>query len=130
MYLYECTKPNNIKPSEWDNCKICKVANCGYSRCFEYNEKYLEQNGICGYEHCIENMPLYEEESNECIRLGYFVKLVKGKGWVRCNQDDEGATPDLNRYISEFGPSNKSCPIFGHDCPGDKEQVEVCKKFL
>ena len=25
-------------------------------------------------------------------------------------------------------PSEKSCPAFGHDCPGGRNQVEACKR--
>jgi len=82
---------------------------------------------FCKYEHLIENMPLHEEETKECIRLGYFVKFVEGKGWVSCSPTDKDAFPDLNRYIIEFGVSGLSCPVFGHDCPGGEEQANKCK---
>lgn len=57
-FIYSCTRPRKVKPRDWPDCGRCKVATCGYSRCFEYNEKWAEQGGICPYEHCIENMPL------------------------------------------------------------------------
>lgn len=83
MYQYKCNRPDKTSPKEWEGCKLCKYSRCGYSRCFEPNEKWKSQKGICQYEHCIENM-------------GF--------------SDDEG----------------KSCPVFGHDCPGGKKQADLC----
>jgi len=127
MYLYECTRPDGVSNKDWENCKKCKVASCGFSSCFKPNEKWKEQKGICQYEHCIENMPLHEEETKRCIELGYFSKRAD-RGWHRCNADDEGAIPDLDRYFEEFGLSEKSCPNFGHECPGGVEQVKLCNE--
>lgn len=110
-YLYICTRPQNVEPKDWHNCKICKVATCGYSFCFEPNERWKEQGGMCQYEHCIENMEIYEEEGQKCIELGWITK---------------DGYPDINRYIATYGNSGKSCPIFGHDCPGGEKQVLEC----
>lgn len=33
----------------------------------------------------------------ECRKFGWYSKMVEGKGWVRCEKNDEGATEDLNR---------------------------------
>jgi Zn-finger nucleic acid-binding protein len=34
----------------------------------------------------------------EARELGWYSKLVPGRGWVSCDKDDEGASEDLNRY--------------------------------
>ena len=33
----------------------------------------------------------------ECREFGWYSKWVEGEGWVRCEKDDPGAGPDLNR---------------------------------
>jgi len=61
---------------------------------------------------------LSEDENAKAIELGWYSRLVKGKGWVRCGKDERGASPDINRVFEEFGSLNKhSCDIFGHICP-------------
>ena len=38
--------------------------------------------------------------SEECKEFGWYAKMVKGKGWVSCHKDEDGASEDLNRlYI-------------------------------
>lgn len=39
----------------------------------------------------------WEEEDEACITLGFWAKLVPGKGWVTCEPGDVGARPDINR---------------------------------
>lgn len=38
--------------------------------------------------------------SDACREFGWYSRWVEGKGWVRCEEDDEGAGPDLNRLVS------------------------------
>jgi hypothetical protein len=72
----------------------------------------------CPYGPLIEQFPLLEDESAKAEELGWYAKLVKGKGWIPCNKKDKGALPDINRVIGEFGRLNEnSCEIFGHICP-------------
>ena len=39
---------------------------------------------------------------DECHEYDLWSKMVKGKGWVRCNKEDPEATEDLNRLVMEF----------------------------
>jgi len=49
--------------------------------------------------------------------------MIKGEGWVKCNKEDDGATPDLNAVIGKVKEpltcleENGSIISFGHDCP-------------
>ena len=97
--------PDEIVEKEWKRrtqhvCKPC------------WQLKY------CPYGPLVEQFPLYEDENQKAVELGWYVRLVKGKGWVPCSKDDDGATPDVNRVFKEFGSLNKhSCMVFGHICP-------------
>ena len=37
----------------------------------------------------------------ECRDFGWYAKLIKGRGWVSCDKDDDEATEDLNRLYAE-----------------------------
>jgi len=72
----------------------------------------------CPYGPLVEEFPLHEDESAKAIEKGWYVKFVKGKGWIPCGKKYAGAEPDINRVFNEFGSLNKhSCDIFGHICP-------------
>jgi len=97
--------PNNVVEKEWKprTEHVCKP-------CWEL--KY------CPYGPLVEQFPLHEDENAKAVELGWYSRLVKGKGWVPCSKNDVGATPDINRVFKEFGPLNKhSCNVFGHICP-------------
>lgn len=34
---------------------------------------------------------------SECIEFGWYSKMTPDRGWVRCDKDDPGSSPDLNR---------------------------------
>jgi len=68
--IFECNRPENVSPEDWPDCRICLYAKCGYSKCFEPNPRWKEQNGICKHEHCIENMPFTHKEAS-CPIFGH-----------------------------------------------------------
>ena len=37
----------------------------------------------------------------ECREYGFWCKMVKGRGWVRCEKDDPEASEDLNRLHTD-----------------------------
>lgn len=102
---YKADAPDDVVESEWKRRTehVCKP-------CWEL--KY------CPYGPLVEQFPLHEDEIAKAIELGWYAKLVEGKGWVPCSKDDAGATPDLNRVFEKFGSLNKhACNVFGHICP-------------
>jgi hypothetical protein len=40
-------------------------------------------------------------DEEDCERLGFFARLVPGRGWVPCAADDPDPQPDLNRLHAE-----------------------------
>ena len=132
--------------------KLLKEHGTGYVPDKRYNERFKEQGLNCPYEHCIEIMPLHEDEGIEAVCKGRIVDLRKDPGFhfmdknrimqlpkeepelyreIRKVLDEKGIKdnecwfrPDLN--INEFGHSPKSCRLYGHECPGGKEQVDKC----
>ena len=126
----------------------------GYVPDRRYNERFGEQGLRCQYHHCIETIPLHEEEGREAVKRGMLIDLRKDPGFgfmvkdriirspqeeprlykeIRRVLDERGIKdnecwfrPDLNTYISQFGQSRANCRLFGHQCPGGKEQVDKC----
>ncbi len=101
--IYECTRPKEVSQDEWDDCSICLVAKCGYSRCFEPNPKWEEQEGVCVYEHCIENMPITVKRTMEsCPIFGH--DCPSGKRQVAACEKIENTLWDrFNMLIKKEG---------------------------
>ena len=72
----------------------------------------------CPYGSLVEDFPIGDAEAAKAEELGWYAKPVKGKGWAPCDKKDDGAIPDLNRVILEFGKLDEdACEFFGHTCP-------------
>lgn len=75
--------------------KVCSIA-----RCKEHGDQFFS----CANDG--EHTPsLFKGDypgAKEAIERGLFVRLVEGKGWVPCAQDDPQAMPDLNRVMIEL----------------------------
>ena len=126
----------------------------GYVLDKRFNSLYKKQGLNCPYQHCIETMPLHEKEKLEALQRGWLIDLRKEPGFedmdsenirqaqkrdpalyekIRAFLDIQGIKddecwfrPDFSRYIIEFGEASDSCRLYGHQCPGGKEQVDKC----
>lgn len=59
----------------------------------------------CGYSRCYEPNPYWEEQKGFCA-------------WEHCIE---------NQPLGEER-TDKSCPTFGHDCPGGVDQAKECQR--
>jgi hypothetical protein len=111
------------KIQEKENKRVAKevseaLSEKGWKERTEHVCKPCWELKYCPYGPLVEQFPLNEEEAAKAEELGWYAKLVRGKGWVPCKKEDEGAIPDINRVIEKFGSLNAhSCDIFGHICP-------------
>ncbi|HZX73836.1 MAG TPA: dsDNA nuclease domain-containing protein, partial [Cyclobacteriaceae bacterium] len=128
----------------WQDCLVIYLClsrglsnHVGYIPIFKPNYAFQEQVAIiCHWEHCIEYMPLPPLTQTAEIDHINFIK----------SQFDAGAYDDVTDERREFlrgiidrGPDKtlpkepnwemeeKSCPMFGHCCPGGKEQADICR---
>lgn len=130
----------------WQECLIialCMIKglsnNMGYIPIFKKNHAANLQSLICGWEHCIEFMPIPPVPRLQRIEHQKFVKEKYENG------DYKDKTPEelefllniINKKIHDEAPEEKdlemeasSCPIFGHCCPGGKDQAQECKDDL
>lgn len=76
-------------------CDVERCPRCGFQR-FSCDCAPEDTAGL-------KNIPWSGEfpGAKECRALGWYAKLVKGRGWVPCSPDEKGATEDLNRLYSE-----------------------------
>ena len=79
-------------------------------------EKPCHACGYCPYGQLVEEFPLREKETKYAIKHNRYSKLVKGKGWIKCNKKDKDASPDINWAIDKV-KNPYSCEVFGHNCP-------------
>jgi hypothetical protein len=90
----------------------------GWKRRTEHVCKPCWELKYCPYGPMVELFPMSEDEIARAKELGWYAKLVKGKGWIPCGKTEKGAIPDINRVILEFGRLNeRECDLFGHTCP-------------
>jgi hypothetical protein len=105
-FIYECTRPDDASRETWPDCTTCKYANCGYSRCIEFNERWHEQAGTCGYEHCIET-----GGKRRCPLFGH--ACPGGLRQAReCQKEKQEALHELEE--SEPGITEKASDLVGH----------------
>ena len=97
------------------NCPDCGVppgedheSGCDVERCASCGGQRLS----CGCYDQPCNLPWTGEwpDVAECRNLGWYAKLVPGKGWMTCQAEDENAVPDLNRFYTQavWDPYKKS----------------------
>jgi hypothetical protein len=109
----------------------------GYIPIFTPNFSYYMQGLICQWEHCIEFMPLPPITKSEQEEHSKFIQEQFDKGEYENKSEED---KQMLRSFIEIGVSNdapikrdlkrgkKSCPIFGHDCPGGQKQALLCQK--
>lgn len=96
-----------------DHCPDCQVQpgdphhqNCDVARCLVTGMQRLQ----CRDYDCGDDVwtGLWPGEA-ECREYGWYVQFDPGRGWVRCDADDQGAEPDLNRLLVEasWNPSTR-----------------------
>lgn len=135
--------------------KVLQEKGVGYVENKRFNLDWERQGLNCPYEHCIETMPLRGGEAMQAVKAGMIYDLRKDKLFPHMDKqrireipkekpelykeirkildkrgikDDEcWFMPDLNAYIANFGESQKSCGLFGHECPGGERQVKECE---
>jgi hypothetical protein len=67
------------------------------------------------------------EELNKSFPVGYSIDFSPNE-----NYEKQGLDGEWEHYIEQMPLQErttiKSCPIFGHNCPGGAEKVAKCKK--
>lgn len=110
----------------------------GYIERFEPNDAFIKQGIICHWEHCIEYMPLPQLTKKDYENRITFLKEMFLKGAY-----DDKPEELRNRFLDEIAigipedaPDEPDieleecrCPIFGHCCPGGKEQSAYCREM-
>ena len=78
---------------------------CDVERCPDCGNQLLMCGGICIEDGEDPMSPIpwdgYWPGEKECQELGWYVTLVKGAGWIRCDKDAPDAVEDLNRLVTE-----------------------------
>jgi len=134
---------NNL--NYWQECLIIALClskgisnHMGYIPVFVENHAFAEQMQICWWEHCIEFMPLPPIPKTERLEHQEFVKKKYQNGDYKDKTDEEleFLLEIINEKIPDDDPDEKdiemeesSCHIFGHCCPGGKEQAQECLRL-
>jgi hypothetical protein len=98
----------------------------GYIKIFKPNLNFLRQGLICPWEHCIEYMPLNPEDEKD-----YISDMIEKLNLNTIPKETiEKVLKIINSNVSNLNKVENlkpfSCKIFGHCCPGGKEQVKLC----
>lgn len=140
---YDCKMLYDINQLDyWQECVITYLClsrgisdHIGYVSKMKPNYAYYKQAGvICLWEHCIEHMPLppLSQEYDREVLDGLKTKLEAGdykneEEKIRLQQRIEEGIDQTLREFPDWEMEEKSCPIFGHCCPGGKEQADICR---
>ncbi|WP_158795879.1 dsDNA nuclease domain-containing protein [Pedobacter sp. L105] len=128
----------------WQSCLVTHLClsrglshHVGYINIFKPNYAFQEQVAmICLWEHCIEHMPLPPITQSSQLEYINYVKSQFEAGFYdnipsERKQElqqiinvgaDESLPMERNIEMEE-----RACPIFGHCCPGGKEQADLCR---
>jgi hypothetical protein len=109
----------------------------GYILKFEPNYAWEMQNVSCKWEHCIEYMPLppisksdqntHSDFIKEQFEIGaYNDKTEEEIMFLKSMIHDEEIVENHSQE-EILALKESSCPIYGHCCPGGKEQSLICK---
>jgi hypothetical protein len=108
----------------------------GYMAEMRPNFAFRQQGLLCPWEHCIELSPLpmssraeWEESLEEDRR-----RLADPAAHNLSNKHIEVIQARLEEGVPEWVPEEvdyelraRSCPVFGHACPGGQAQAETCR---
>lgn len=130
----------------WQECLITALCmtkglsnSLGYIPVFNKNHAAQLQSLFCGWEHCIEFMPIPPIPRSQRIEHQKLVKQQYENGEYKDKDPDqlEFLLNIINKKIPEEAPEEKnlemeesSCPIFGHCCPGGKDQAQKCRNEM
>ncbi|MHB8849689.1 MAG: hypothetical protein ACYC45_01090 [Acidithiobacillus ferriphilus] len=109
----------------------------GYIDVFEPNYACKHQVGVlCAWEHCIELMPLPPITRAEHARHIEFLQAQFSVGAYaeKPPEVQKMLAEEIERGVPGDAPGEpniemeaEKCPIFGHCCPGGREQAAVCR---
>jgi len=127
----------------WQECLITALCmtrglsdSLGYIPVFKKNHAVQFQPLFCEWEHCIEFMPIPPIPRSQRIEHQKFVKEKYENGEYKDKTPEqlEFLLNIINKKIPDDVPEEKdlemeasSCPIFGHCCPGGKDQAKKCR---
>lgn len=130
----------------WQECLITALCmtkglsnSLGYIPVFKKNHAAQLQSLFCGWEHCIEFMPLPPIPRSQRIEHQNFMKekFKNGDYNDKTSEEMEILMKIIDKKIPEEAPEDSDlemeasgCPLFGHCCPGGRDQAQECRKEL
>jgi hypothetical protein len=73
---------------------------CDVERCPECGHQMISCGCACFFKPRLPWLGFWPGDM-ECREFGWYAKLDKANGWIRCDKDDPEATEDLNRLYRE-----------------------------